>query len=169
MQAKNMTGLADVAVKANAGGVSLEDVGKLQGTLNALMLDIHAGQAAKRAVSGAVVPVDRAEVLTDPAKFYATMIAQSVGDGGEAGLSREEIEQAIKYQAQRAQLGDLGFVTQALVGNMMQLQVLGAKMLAMAEAKPSAAVDLIQKAGKLYTDAAKVGCSIAGLVRSGQS
>lgn len=169
MQAKSMAGLADVAVKANAGGVSAENVGEIQRTLTALAANIHAEQAAKRAMSGAAVPVDRAEVLTDPAKFYAAMITQSVGGSGEAALSREEIEQAIRYQAQRAQLGDLGFVTQALVGNMMQLQVLGAKLLAMAEAKPSAAVDLIQKAGKLYTDAAKVGCSIAGLVRSGQS
>lgn len=166
MQAKSIAGLADVAVKANAGGVSVEDVGALQRTLAALAADIHAGQAAKRAVSGAGVPVDRAEVLTDPAKFYAAMIAQSVGGSGEAPLSRDDIEQAIKYQAQRAQLGDLGFVTQALVGNMMQLQVLGAKLLAMAEAKPNSAADLMQRAGKLYTDAAKVGCSIAGLVRS---
>lgn len=169
MQAKSMAGLADVAVKANGGGTTAADVERLRGSLAAVTADIHAGLAAKRAMS-AGVPADRAEVLTDPAKFYATMIAQAAGGGGdESGIAKEEIEQAIKYQAQRAQLGDLGFVLQALVGNMMQLQVMGAKMQARAEVSSSGATDLMQKAGKFYTDAAKVACSIAGLVRSGQT
>lgn len=168
MQVKSMAGLADVAVKANAGGTTAADVERLRGSLAAVTADIHAGLAAKRAMS-AGVPADRAEVLTDPAKFYATMIAQAAGGGGESCLAKEEIEQAIKYQAQRAQLGDLGFVLQALVGNMMQLQVMGAKMQARAEVSSSGATDLMQKAGKFYTDAAKVACSIAGLVRSGQT
>lgn len=158
--------------------LSGDTVERIQQFLTKQRADMQAKQAAKRAMSGGVAiggsaggRVDRVEVLTDPAKFHAAMMLQAVDANGSLDLSRDEIEQAIKYQAQRAQLGDLSFVLESLVGNLMQLTISAAKMRTMSETAGNTdkAADMLQRSARIQADAVKVACSIAGIVRSSQS